>query len=75
MNRGESFRRKIILLAFITICDSGHANCQFINIHFPLGNPRDLHFLGHNMLTDDPMILIMDCKVVLFRKGCVYTCN
>ena len=53
-----------------TICDGGDANRELMNIHFPTGNPRDLHFIGYNMLTEDPMIFIMDCKVVLFRKAC-----
>lgn len=47
------------------ICDGADSNRQFINIHFPNANPRDLHFIGYNMLTEDPMIFIMDSKVFL----------
>jgi hypothetical protein len=49
------------------ICDGGDPNRQFINIHFPDANPRELHFTGYNILTEDPMIFIMDCKVFLLK--------
>lgn len=55
------------------ICDGADSNRQFINIHFPNSNPRDLHFTGYNMLTEDPMIFIMDCKV--FYKVYIFTFN
>ena len=45
------------------ICDGADSNRQFIKIHFPKSNPRDLNFTGHNMLTGDPMIFMMDAKV------------
>ena len=47
------------------ICDGADSNRQFINIHFPNGNPSDLHFIGYNIYTEDPMIFIMDSKVFL----------
>lgn len=47
------------------ICDGGDPNRQFINIHFPAANPRELHFTAFNILTEDPMIFIMDCKVLV----------
>ena len=46
-----------------SICDGGDPNRQFINIHFPAANPRELHFTAFSILTEDPMIFIMDCKV------------
>ena len=52
------------------ICDGGDPNRQFINIHFPDANPRELHFTAHNILTEDPMIFIMDCKVFLIVVYC-----
>ena len=47
---------------YYCICDGGDANRQFINIHFSNCSPIDLHFIGYNMFTEDPMVFLMDCK-------------
>lgn len=45
------------------ICDGADSNRQFINVHFPNGNPSDLHFTGYNIFTEDQaMTFIMDSK-------------
>jgi hypothetical protein len=46
------------------ICDGGESNRQFIKIHFDNCSPVDLHFIAYNMLTEDPMVLMMDPKVL-----------
>ena len=48
---------------YYSLCDGGDSNRQFIKIHFPSCDPSDLHFVGYNMFTEDPMMFIMDCKV------------
>ena len=48
---------------YFLICDGGESNRQFIKIHFDNCNPADLHFIGYNMLSEDPMVFMMDCKV------------
>ena len=65
---GKYFYNKNIFYSFILfsiyycICDGGDANRQLIKINFPNCSPIDLHFIGYNMWTEEPMIFQMDCK-------------
>lgn len=55
-----------IYLAFITaFVMEEMPTRQFIKIHFSTCSPTDLHFIGYNMWTEDPMVFEMDCKVIL----------
>ncbi|XP_028418403.1 uncharacterized protein LOC114543743 [Dendronephthya gigantea] len=54
--------RRAGFVIYFSICDGGDPNRQFIKMHFPNCHPCDLHFVGYNMLTEDPIIFQMDCK-------------
>ena len=36
-------------------------------MHFDDCNPADLHFIAYNMLTEDPMVIMMDPKVLIIN--------
>lgn len=57
------FNSTILFSIYYVICDGGDSNRQFIKIHFSSFSPVDMHFVSYNMLTEDPMIFLMDCKV------------
>ena len=61
----------ILFSIYYCICDGGDANRQFIKINFPNCSPIDLHFIGYNMWTEDPMIFQMDCKVIGVYDVCI----
>ena len=52
-----------MIFIIITPNSFSESNRQFIKIHFDNCNPADLHFMGYNMLSEDPMVFVMDCKV------------
>ena len=45
------------------LCDGGDVNRTFIRMHFENGEEVLLQFTGYNMLTEEPMVFNMDCKV------------
>ena len=48
-----------------SICDGGDANRQLIKLHFSNLSPIEAHFAAKNMMTEDPMVFLMDCKVLI----------
>lgn len=48
---------------YFALCDGGDANRQFFKMHFSNCHPCDLHFIRYNIITEDPMVFLMDCKV------------
>jgi hypothetical protein len=51
-----------------SICEGGDANRQLIKLHFSSGSPIEAHFAATNMMTEDPMVFLMDCKVFQSHK-------
>ena len=44
--------------------DGAEVNRQFIKLHFKGSDPADVNFTTHNIYTGEPMVFIVDCKVI-----------